>query len=152
VLSDLTGDDIGAGGDREGSVLWSPDSKRFAYVSIDTVHAGNPFSNPPAPPQKTQTTVYQLSGNSFAKVDVPLNHPPGQESDREIAGAVMEHDFVTPTRWEKPNTLILEKHDYYEKLTPSSGEIHEFARLYEITVSFKEDGTANTSWKLRDDR
>jgi uncharacterized delta-60 repeat protein len=152
VLSDLTGDDIGAGGDREGSVLWSPDSKRFAYVSSDTVHAGNPFSNPSAPPQKTQTTVYQLSGNSFAKVDVPLNQPPGQESDREIAGAVMEHDFVTPTRWEKPNTLILEKHDDYEKLTPSSGEIHGFARLYEITVSFKEDGTANTSWKLRDDR
>ena len=52
----------------------------------------------------------------------------------------MGHDFVTPTRWQDPNTLILEKHDYYEKLRPSSGMIHDLGRLYEITVSFKEDG------------
>ncbi len=31
VLCDLTRDDIGTGGEREGEVLWSPDSKRFAY-------------------------------------------------------------------------------------------------------------------------
>jgi uncharacterized delta-60 repeat protein len=151
-ICDLTADDIGAGSDREGSVLWSPDSKRFAYVSSDTVHAGNPFRNPPRPPRKTQTTVYQLSGNSCVKVDLPLNQPPGKDSDREVVGAAMIHDFVTPTRWENPKSLILEKHDYYEKLTSSSGEIHQVGRLYNITVSFKEDGTASTSWKLRDDR
>ena len=60
----------------------------------------------------------------------------------------MSHDLVTPTRWENSNTLILEKHDYYENLAPSPGEIHGFARQYEITVSFKPDGTATTSWKL----
>ena len=152
AICDLTAEDIGAGSAREGTVLWSPDSKHFAYVSSDTVHGGNPFSNPPLPPQKTQTAVYQLSGNSCARVDLPLNQPPGQESDRQLTGAVMGHDFVTPTRWENPNTLILEKHDYYEKLTPSSGEIHGFGRLYEITVSFKENGMASTSWKLREDR
>jgi uncharacterized delta-60 repeat protein len=140
ALCDLTGDDIGAGGDREGSVLWSPDSKRFAYQSADNTHI----------PQKIQTTVYQVSGKSFVKADLALNQPPGQEKDAEIARAAMGHDFITPTRWKNPNTLILEKHDYYEKLTPSSGEIHGFARLYEITVSFKEDGAANTTWKLRD--
>ena len=152
VLCDLTNADIGVGGGREGSVLWSPDSKRFAYVASDLSHPGGIFRTPQPPPQKTQTTVYQLSGNLCVKVDLPLNQPPGQESDREITGAVMGHDFVSPTRWQNPNTLILEKHDYYEKLTPSSGEIHGFDRLYEITVSFKEDGTASTSWKLRDDR
>ena len=152
VLCDLTNADIGVGGGREGSVLWSPDSKRFAYVASDLSHPGGIFRTPQPPPQKTQTTVYQLSGNSCVKVDLPLNQPPGQESDREITGAVMGHDFVSPTRWQNPNTLILEKHDYYEKLTPSSGEIHGFDRLYEITVSFKEDGTASTSWKLRHDR
>ena len=36
VLCDLTDADIGVGGDREGSVLWSPDSKRFAYVVVQT--------------------------------------------------------------------------------------------------------------------
>jgi len=152
TLCDLTNADIGVGGAREGSVLWSPDSKRFAYVASDLSHPGGIFRTPQPPPQKTQTTVYQLSGNSCVKVDLPLNQPPGQESDREITGALMGHDFVSPTRWQNPNTLILEKHDYYEKLTPSSGEIHQVGRLYNITVSFKEDGTASTSWKLQADR
>jgi uncharacterized delta-60 repeat protein len=152
ALCDLTADDIGAGGDREGRVLWSADSKRFAYVSSDKIHFGNLSSNAAVPPQKTQTTVYQLSGNSFVKVDLPLNQPPGKDSDREVIGAAMIHDFVTPTRWENPKNLILEKHDYYEKLTSSSGEIHQVGRLYDITVSFKEDGTASTSWKIQADR
>jgi uncharacterized delta-60 repeat protein len=151
ALCDLTADDIGAGSAREGSVLWSSDSKRFACVSSDTVHGGNPLSNPPLPPQKTQTTVYQVSGASCVKADLTLNQPPGKETDPEMTGAVMGHDFVTPTRWKNPDTLILEKHDYYEKLTPSGG-IHSFGHLYQITVSFKEDGKASTSWKLRDDR
>ena len=48
VLCDLTRDDIGFGPNREGSVLWSPDSKRFAYLSSNlTVPAGNLFSKPP---------------------------------------------------------------------------------------------------------
>ncbi len=132
--------------------IWSADSKRFAYVSSDMIHFGNLSSNAAVPPQKTQTTVYQLSGNSFVKVDLPLNQPPGKDSDREVIGAAMIHDFVTPTRWENPKSLILEKHDYYEKLTSSSGEIHQVGRLYDITVSFKEDGTASTSWKIQADR
>ena len=33
-----------------------------------------------------------------------------------------------------------------------AGSVHAFARLYEITVSFKDNGTADTAWKLRDDR
>ena len=152
TVCDLTDADIGVGGGREGSVLWSPDSKRFAYVASDLSHGGNLFRTPPPPPQRTQTTVYQSSGNSFAKVNLPLDQPPGKESDPEIKGAVMGHEFVSPTRWANDNTLTLERHDYYEKLAPSSGSIHAFARLYEITVSFKDDGTANTSWKLHDDR
>ena len=47
---------------------------------------------------------------------------------------------------------ILERHDYYEKLTASSGSIQGFDRLYEITASFNDDGTTNTSWKLSGDR
>ena len=87
-----------------------------------------------------------------APVNSPLNQPPGKDSDREVTGAAMIHDIVTPTRWENPKSLIVEKSDYYEKLTPSSGEIHQIGRLYDIKVSFKEDGTASTSWKLRRDR
>jgi uncharacterized delta-60 repeat protein len=152
VLCDLTNADIGVGGAREGSVLWSPDSKRFAYVASDLSHAGSLFRKAAVPPQKTQTTVYQNSDKSFTKIDLPLDQPPGKENDPDIKGAVMGHEFVTPVRWADANTLILERHDYYEKLMPSSGSVHGFARLYEITVSFKDEGTANTSWKLREDR
>jgi len=152
TLCDLTNADIGVGGAREGSVLWSPDSKRFAYVASDLSHAGSLFRKAAVPPQKTQTTVYQNSDKSFTKIDLPLDQPPGKENDPDIKGAVMGHEFVTPVRWADANTLILERHDYYEKLMPSSGSVHAFARLYEITVSFKDEGTANTSWKLREDR
>ena len=152
TLCDLTNADIGVGGAREGSVLWSPDSKRFAYVASDLSHAGRLFSKTAVPPQKTQTTVYQNSDKSFTKIDLPLDQPPGKENDPDIKGAVMGHEFVTPVRWADANTLILERHDYYERLMPPSGSVHGFARLYEITVSFKDDGTANTSWKLREDR
>jgi uncharacterized delta-60 repeat protein len=152
TVCDLTNADIGVGPDREGNVLWSPDSKRFAYVASDLSLLRSLFSIPGPPPQRTQTTVYQSSGKSFTKVNLPLDQPPGKESDSEIKGAVMGHEFVSPVRWADGNTLILERHDYYEKLTLPSGSTHGFARLYEITVSFKEDGTANTSWKLRDDR
>ncbi len=152
TLCDLTNADIGVGGAREGSVLWSPDSKRFAYVASDLSHAGSLFRKPAVPPQKTQTTVYQNSDKSFTKIDLPLDQPPGKENDPEIKGAVMGHEFVTPVRWADANTLILERHDYYERLMAPSGSVHAFARLYEITMSFKDDGTANTSWKLREDR
>jgi hypothetical protein len=151
TICDLSNADIGVGDAREGSVLWSPDSKRFAYMASDLSQARSLFSIPGPPPQRTQTTVYQSSGKSFTKIDLPLDQPPGKESDPEIRGAVMGHEFVSPVRWADANTLILERHDYYEKLTIPSGK-HSFVRLYEITVSFKNDGTANTSWKLRDDR
>jgi hypothetical protein len=151
VLCDLTDADIGAGGDREGSVLWSSDSKRFAYVASDLSHAAVLFRKAVVPPQKTQTTVYQNSEKSFTKIDLPFDQPPGKENDPEMKGAVMGHEFVTPVRWADANTLILERHDYYERLMPPAGSVHGFDRLYEITVSFK-DGTANASWKLREER
>lgn len=151
ALCDLTNADIGFGGDREGTVLWSPDSKRFAYVASD-LRSGRLFRKAAAPPQKTQTTVYQNSDKSFTKIDLPFDQPPGKENDPAMKGAVMGHEFVTPVRWADANTLILERHDYYERLMPPAGSVHGFDRLYEITVSFKDDGTANTSWKLREDR
>jgi len=139
TVCDLTNADIGVGADREGTVLWSPDSKRFAYVASNRRDG-------------RQTTVYQSSDNSFAKVNLPLDQPPGKESDPEIKGAVMGREFVSPVRWANANTLILERNDDYQKLTIPPRPIPGFARIYEITVSFKDDGTPNTSWKLLDNR
>lgn len=159
VLCDLKRDDIGTGADREGAVLWSPDSKRFAYVSSDlTQRAGNLFSTPRPAPQRKQTAVYQLSGESFARVEVSLGEVPGRADDAELQGAILGHDYVEPLRWSKPDVLVLEKHEYYEKLKPATigdtkfESIHSFDRLYEITVTIGADGKATTVWKLRTDR
>ncbi|HEX8280128.1 MAG TPA: hypothetical protein VF551_02020 [Chthoniobacterales bacterium] len=156
VLCDLTSDDIGTGADREGAVLWSPDSKRFAYESRDlTSYEGNLFSTPRPPPQRKQTAVYQLSGETFARVDLPLSDVPGRERDTELEGAMLGHDFIQPVRWQKPNVLVLERHEYYEKLGPTEIEgmkfesIHSLARWYRITATIAPDGTAALIWKVR---
>ena len=54
--------------------------------------------------------------------------------------------------------LVLERHEYYEKLKPTAiGEvkfksIHGFDRLYRITATIAPDGKATVVWKLRKDR
>ncbi len=159
VLCDLTPDDIGTGADREGEVLWSPDSKRFAYLSNDlTPPAGNLFSTPLPAPQRKQTAVYQVSGQSFTRVELPLSDVPGRESDAELTGAILGHEYTQPVRWEKPNVLLLERHEYYEKLGPTESDgvkfesIHTLARWYRITATIAPDGKAAVIWKLRKDR
>lgn len=159
VLCDLTRDDIGTGADREGEVLWSSDSKRFACLSSDlTRTAGNLFSTPRPAPQRKQTAVYQLSGESFARVELPLSEVPDRADDAELKDAILGHDFIEPLRWAKPDVLVLEKHEYYEKLKPSVigdtkfESIHSFDRLYQITATIGPDGKATTVWKLRSDR
>ena len=158
VVCDLTADDIGTGTDREGEVLWSPDSKRFAFLSSDLTPPGsNLFSKPPPAPQRKQTVIYQLSGESCARVEISFNDVPGRAGDAELVGAILGHDYVEPRRWSKPAVLVLQKHEYYEKLKPTTvgnqtfESIHPFDRLYEITATITPDGKATTSWKLRHD-
>jgi len=158
TLCDLTRDDIGTGADREGAVLWAPDSKRFAYVSSDLTRRAKHFSTPRPAPQRQQTAVYQLFGESFARVEVPLGGVPGRADDTELQGAILGHDYVEPLRWSKPDVLVLEKHEYYEKLRPTTigdtklESVHSFDRLYQITATISPDGKATAVWKLRTDR
>jgi hypothetical protein len=159
TVCDLTPDDIGTGADREGAILWSPDSKRFAYLSSDLKQrAGNLFSTPRPVPQRKQTAVYQLSGESFARVEVPCSEVPGRADDVELQSAILGHDYVEPLRWSKPTVLVLEKHEYYENLKPmvigdtKFDTIHPFDRLYQISATISPDGKATTVWKLRTDR
>ena len=100
VLLDLTPDDIGTGAQREGEALWSPDSKRVACLSSDlTQQRGNLFSTPRPAPHKKQTAVYQLSGDSFTRVELPLSEVPGRESDIELERAILGHEYTEPIRW-----------------------------------------------------
>jgi hypothetical protein len=159
VLLDLTPDDIGTGAQREGEALWSPDSKRVACLSSDlTQQRGNLFSTPRPAPHKKQTAVYQLSGDSFIRVDLPLTEVPGRDSDTELERAILGHEYTEPLRWQKPNVLVLERHEYYEKLKPTAigdvkfESIHGFDRLYQITATIDPGGKATAVWKLRKDR
>ena len=158
VLCDMTADDIGRGRDREGIVLWAPDSKRFAYMSAWMKQLPGKFSDvPPPAPKKKQTVVYQLAVESFAKVDLPLGEAPGREKDEELTGAVLGHEYTEPIRWAKPDVLILERHEYYRKFKPiTSGgvkfdSIIDLGRLYQITATIKPEGKAAVVWKLRKD-
>ncbi len=159
VLCDLTPDDIGTGADREGDALWSPDSKCVACLSIDLPEQpGHLFSNPRPPVQRRQTTVYQLAGDRFTQVEVSLGKAPGQESDPELKGAVAGHIYTEPVRWQKPNVLVLQRHEYYGVKKPMTldGQTFEtiggLARQYQINVTIAPDGQGSAVWKLQPDR
>jgi hypothetical protein len=159
VLCDLTPDDIGTGAQREGEALWSPDSKRVACLSSDlTEQRGNLFSTPRPAPLRKQTAVYQLSGETFARVDLSLNGAPGREGDTELERAILGHEYTEPIRWQKPSVLVLERHEYYEVKKPTAIDgvkfesIHGFDRLYRITATIAPDGKATVEWKLRKER
>ena len=156
VLCDLTPDDIGTGAQREGEALWAPDSKRVACLSSDlTQQRGNLFSTPRPAPHKKQTAVYQLSGDLFTRVELPLGEVPGRESDTELERAILGHEYIEPIRWQKPNVLVLERHEYYETLKPTAigdvkfESIHTLSRWYQITATIDSGGKTTLAWKLR---
>ena len=158
VLCDLTPDDIGTGAEREGEALWSPDSKRVACLSNDlTQEQGNLFSTPRPAPLRKQTAVYQLAGDSFARVELPLREAPGREGDHELERAILGHEYTEPVRWQKANVLILRRHEYYRKLVPTKvgastfDTIHDLGRSYLITATIDPDGKGRASWRLRQD-
>lgn len=157
VLCDLAAHDIGTGADREGDALWSPDSKRVACLSIDLPdQPGHLFSNPRPPLQRKQTVVYQRAGDSFARVELSLGEAPGEASDPELRGAVPGHIYTEPVRWQKPNVLVLERHEYYGVKKPMSvgGQtfetIADLERRYQITATIDPEGTGTVVWKLRE--
>jgi len=157
VLCDMTADDIGTGRDREGEVLWASDSKRVACLSSDLTRAAEDTFLNPGPPQRKHTTVYQIAGEAFARVEIS-REVPGRENDAEIRGAVFGHEYTSPIRWAKPSVLILERHEYFRRLVPSVHEgikfeeVRDYGRLYEITVAISPDGQSAATWKLRKDR
>jgi hypothetical protein len=141
ALIDLTASDIGKGGwNRDGDVLWAPDSERFAYVSSELT---------PKPPGelKQQTAVFQLTGHAFGKVELPMPEKSGAKGDAKLSGATLIHDFVEPVRWVTPTALKIRIHDYYQT-KDESGSSSDSVRVYDITATIGADGKARIDSKL----
>lgn len=124
VIADLTQSDIGKGLHREGKVLWSPDSQRFAYCSGELRGGG-----------AAQTAVFQKEGVTFRAAELPDVDLPGRAGDGELKDAKLQWQFVEPERWEKPDVLVLLHHEYFEGKRPN-GSIRSIGRTYEITQNF----------------
>lgn len=154
VLLDMTADDIGEGPKREGKILWAPDSKRFASVSSDLItQQGNLFSEPRPDPLKMQTVVYQASGDTWVRVELPFDKVPGRDKDKELERAVLGHDYIEAVRWTKANVLRLERHEYFELKKPVPDSKFEnivgTARWYWITATITPEGKATLVWQVR---
>jgi len=69
---------------------------------------------------------------------------PGPDGDTELEGAVLGHEFIEPIRWQKPSVLLLERHEYYEKMKPIENSKFEsigtLARWYWITATISPEG------------
>jgi hypothetical protein len=119
VVTDLTGDDLAVGSSREGAILWSPDSRRFAYYSGGLATAG-------------RTVVWQQEGTTFVRKELPKIVLPGRAGDAELVGAALQWEHIEPLRWTTPETLKLQLHDYFEKLREDRS-IDSIGRTYTVT-------------------
>jgi len=121
VVADLAGDDVAVGSSREGAVLWSPDSRRFAYYSGGLATAG-------------RTVVWQQETTTFVRKALPKLTLPGRAEDAELGGAALQWEHVEPLRWTTTETLELQLHDYFEKLREDRS-IDSIGRTYTVTWS-----------------
>ena len=100
-------------------ILWSPDSKRFAYYEEDR--------------KRNWTYLYIRKDSGFEPVELPdlpeCNHP-------GLAGYINSN--LTPKSWVKPDTLVLIAHDEW---TTEDRKVHECNRT--VTIAIGSSGTAS---------
>src|SRR6266480_891000 len=84
---------------------------------------------------KKQTAIFQLTGQTFGKVDLPLAETSGAEGAPKLSAATLINNFVGPVRWVTPTVLKIARHDHY-KTTDECG----FSRVYDITATMGADG------------
>jgi hypothetical protein len=134
---DLTREDHGFGGEREGDIEWSPDSKGFLFTTEPTR-------------DKPETRLYFWSGKSFTKIDLPHDNTPPRDPDPKVAGATYDGVGKETIHWSKPATLVCERTYYYKKsVVPDSPYIID--QKYEITMAIGADGKLTTETKRLDE-
>jgi hypothetical protein len=96
---------------------------------------------------KKKTAIFQLTDQTFGKVDLPLAETLGAEGDPKLSGATLIHDFVEPIRWVIPTVLKIARHDYFQT-ADKSGSSRDSVRVYDITGTIGVDGKARIDSKL----
>lgn len=137
VIVDLTREDVGAGLTKEGDVLWSPDSKHFAYSSTGA--------------DEERLSIFRLSGAKFVKVKLPSPDEkiPNPTNDPELkeTNSSVEYAEPDPMRWAGPNVIAFRKHLVYQR-NDKPDYANEIHRHYEISMTIGEDGKVSTDCKL----
>jgi dipeptidyl aminopeptidase/acylaminoacyl peptidase len=108
LVQHTEGDDTGG---LEGKVVWSPDSKWFAY-GMSQGH------------RVTETAVERWKGDRFESVDTEHLSVP--------AGGDARNQYITPLKWTKPGTLVLEQFTIFFYGKGDS--------TYDFTVRFDDNG------------
>jgi hypothetical protein len=100
-------------------VLWSPDSKRFAFYEEDRKH--------------NWTYVYIHKDSGFEMIELPAL----PECDHlGLSGYINSN--LTPKSWAKPDTLVLTAHDEW---TTEDDKFHECDRT--VTIAIDTSGKAS---------
>ena len=103
-------------------ILWTPDSKRFAFYYEDRRGSG--------------TDVYMWKGSSFEQVELP-NLP---ECNHPKVVPLSYFSSLTPKKWTKPDTLMLLAHDEWSPEDDKSQD-RECNRI--VTVLIDPSGKAS---------
>lgn len=117
LVEDLKGEDIGS---MNTKVIWSPDSKWFAFG----VSGGH---------RVTMTSVFHWKGDKFESL--------GGDEITVPAGGDPRNQYVTPVRWLKPGTLVLEQFTIFMYGKGDS--------TFRFTVRFDENGKFHVIDKKR---
>jgi hypothetical protein len=137
VIVDLTREDIGAGRQKEGEVIWSPDSKHFAYSSFGE--------------NEVRLSIFHSLGAKFVKVNLPSvdEKIPKPENDPELKDTKLEGEETEdqPMRWAGPNVIAFRKHLLYQPQDKPADYANEIHRRYEIAMTIAADGKVTTECK-----
>lgn len=133
VTLDLTKEDVGVGRWKEGDVIWSPDSKHFAYSCFGA--------------DGERLSVFRSLGDKFLKVSLPSpdDKTPNPASDAELKDTTFDGESTEPepVRWTGPNVIAFRKHLLYQRKDKPDYE-HEIHRRYEIAMTIGDDGKVTT--------
>jgi thiamine biosynthesis protein ThiC len=60
---------------------------------------------------KDGVIAYKIAAHA---ADLAKGHPGAQyrDSDAELEKAILSHEYTEPIHWQKPNVLVLERHEY----------------------------------------